>query len=79
MVYHVEEISKFNEREIPEQSITSTFDDTAIFLIGVIYDTGLATFYAMHREALEIGRRGRDHMVVGFTTTCAICAYQRKT
>jgi energy-converting hydrogenase Eha subunit H len=34
---------------------TSTFDDTAIFLIGVIYDTGLATFYAMHREALEIG------------------------
>jgi hypothetical protein len=22
------------------------------------------------------GRRGRDHMVVGFTTTCAICAYQ---
>ena len=31
---------------------TSTFDDTAIFLIGVIYDTGLATFYAMHREAL---------------------------
>ena len=22
------------------------------------------------------GRRGRDHMIVGFTTTCAICAYQ---
>jgi len=21
------------------------------------------------------GRRGRDHMVVGFTTTCAISAY----
>ena len=21
------------------------------------------------------GRCGRDHMVVGFTTTCAICAY----
>jgi energy-converting hydrogenase Eha subunit H len=34
---------------------TSTFDDTAIFLIGVIYDTGLATFYAMLREALEMG------------------------
>jgi len=21
------------------------------------------------------GRRGRDHMVIGFTTTCAISAY----
>jgi len=34
---------------------TSAFDDTAIFLIGVIYDTGLATFYAMQREVLGMG------------------------
>jgi hypothetical protein len=24
-----------------------------------------------------MGRRGRDRMVVGFTTTCAISAYQQ--
>jgi len=24
---------------------------------------------------LKEDRRGRDHIVVGFTTTCAICAY----
>jgi len=30
----------------------------------------------MRQSPLNIrGRRGRDHMVVGFTTTCAISAY----
>ena len=28
-----------------------------------------------HSHELIRGRRGRDHMVVGFKTTCAISAY----
>ena len=31
--------------------------------------------FSQTRKGLIGGRRGRDHVVVGFTTTCAISAY----
>jgi hypothetical protein len=38
---------------------------------GVQYSTNLLGFLPYHSG----DRRGCDHMVVGFTTTCAISAY----
>ena len=32
-------------------------------------------FPAVSIQIIQGGRRGHDHMVVGFTTTCAISAY----
>ena len=35
--------------------------------------------YNLNRPFIWIGCRGRDRMVVGFTTTCAISAYHHKS
>jgi len=37
------------------------------------------TILANHLHCTNWGRRGRDRMEVGFTTTCAISAYHHKS
>ena len=44
----------------------------ALFRLGDICSCGNFPYYLIVSIKLFMGRRGRDHMVVGFTTTCAI-------
>jgi hypothetical protein len=52
-----------------------SFEDTFFFSVQLMYRSTWTKNYFLFFNCLFGGRRGRDHMVVGFTTTCAIGAY----
>jgi hypothetical protein len=55
------------DKTLCDQVLSVTCDRSVVFS-GFIYD--LSIFKLIYR-----GRHGRDRMVVGFTSTCAISAY----
>ena len=70
-------ISKFESAEQkPDVIIVNSclWDITRYFLLLIIYQDCIYFAYLLQRAR---GRRGRDRIVVGFTISCAIGAYQQ--
>jgi hypothetical protein len=57
----------------PRPDSSASIGHIICFYLSLIFCNFLKYFvYFCH---IDMGRRGRDHMVVGFTTICVISAY----